>query len=105
MLDTLDFTDVSLWINGQYVHLPSLVQCLAMICFVGVSVTVYVMDALVRMSLRTHYWFVTECVDTVIAVFNDIPIIVYETTNVWIHRVVFGYHYWNFNFLLSFNCK
>ena len=33
-------------------HLPSLVQCLGMICFVGVSLTGYVMDALVRRSLR-----------------------------------------------------
>ena len=33
-------------------HLPSLVQCLGMICFVGVSLTGYVMDALVRRSLN-----------------------------------------------------
>ena len=33
-------------------HLPSLVQCLGMICFVGISLTGYVMDALVRRSLR-----------------------------------------------------
>ena len=33
-------------------HLTSLVQCLAMSCFLGASLAGYVMDALVRMSLR-----------------------------------------------------
>ena len=52
LLDTLHFTVVSLWIIGQYVHLPSQVQCFAMGCLIGASSAGYVMEALVRMSLR-----------------------------------------------------
>ena len=33
-------------------HLPSLVQCLGMICFIDISLTGYVMVALIRRSLR-----------------------------------------------------
>ena len=69
-------------------HLPNLVQCLAMICLTGASLGGYVMDALVRMSIR----------------FGNLPIIVYESSNVWIHRVVSGYHHRSFNLLFSFNC-
>ena len=33
----LHFTVASLYISGQYVHLPNLVQCLGTICCLGAS--------------------------------------------------------------------
>ena len=57
------------------------------------------------MSFETNNRFFTDCMGTIIAMFIYVLIIVDKSVDVWVIRIVCGYHDRCLNFWIFLNCQ